>query len=81
MGKHSPHTMSQCRGIQEGGALIFAHLNAAIGGFGGAFVEAHELDARTGRKVQRKVIGRALTAHEAAALAEAWRWCPGRSTA
>ena len=34
--------------IQEGGALIFARLNAMIDGFGGTFVEAHALDAKLG---------------------------------
>jgi hypothetical protein len=32
--------------IQQGGALIFARLNALIDDFGGAFVEAHALDEK-----------------------------------
>ena len=54
--------------IQEGGALIFARLNAAIDGFGGAFVEAHPLDAKTAKKIPKRMIGRTLTLDEAAAL-------------
>ena len=54
--------------IQEAGALIFARLHAAIGGFKGEFVEAHALDKATAAKVPRKMIGKMLTADEAAAL-------------
>ena len=54
--------------IREDSTLIFAKVKAAIYGFGGTFVEAHQLDASTARKVPRKMIGRALTADEAAAL-------------
>ena len=43
--------------IQEGGALIFARLNAAIDGFGGAFVEAHPLDAKTAKKIPKRMVG------------------------
>ena len=39
-----------------------------IDGFKGTFVEAHALDAATARKVPRKMIGRSLSADEAAAL-------------
>jgi hypothetical protein len=54
--------------IQEGGAMLFARLNAMIDGFGGKFVEAHPLDAKTAKKIPRRMIGRALTMDEAAAL-------------
>jgi hypothetical protein len=54
--------------IEEAGAIIFARLQAAIDGFKGNFVEAHALDKPTAAKVPRKMIGRALTAREAAAL-------------
>ena len=50
------------------GAMIFARLQAAIGGFRGTFVEAHQLDPATAKKVPKRMIGRALTATEAAAL-------------
>jgi hypothetical protein len=54
--------------VQEGGAMIFARLNAMIDGFDGTFVEAHELDKATATKVPRKMISRVLTADEAARL-------------
>ena len=49
--------------IQEGSALIFARLDAAIAGFDdGVFVEAHMLDAKTAKKVPKKMIGRVVVA-------------------
>jgi hypothetical protein len=39
--------------IQEGGAMIFARLRAAIDGFTGTFVEAQALDVKT-RSASRK---------------------------
>ena len=54
--------------IQEGGALIFKRLNAMIDGFGSEFVEAHALDAKTAKKIPKRMIGRALTMSEASAL-------------
>ena len=53
--------------IHEGGAMLFARLNAMIDGFGGKFVEAHPLDAKTAKRIPRKMTGRALTLDEAAA--------------
>jgi hypothetical protein len=44
------------------------HTQALPTPIGGTFVEAHELDAPTARKVSRKMIGRVLTAREAATL-------------
>jgi hypothetical protein len=46
--------------------LIFARLNTAIKGFGGAFVEAHALDAKTAKRIPKRMIGRTLD--EAGAL-------------
>ena len=57
-----------CVRIQEGGALIFAQLNAMKDGFGGTFVEAHRLDADTAKKIPKRMIGRTLTMDEATAL-------------
>jgi hypothetical protein len=54
--------------IEDAGAMIFARLNAMIDGFGGTFVEAHQLDAATAKKIPKRMIGRALSADEAAAL-------------
>jgi hypothetical protein len=57
-----------CVRIQEGGAQIFAQLNAMIDGFGGKYVEAHELDPKTAKKVPKAMVGRALSADETATL-------------
>ena len=54
--------------IQPGGATLFARLNAMIDGFGGKYVEAHALDAKTAKKIPKRMIGRTLTLDEAAAL-------------
>jgi hypothetical protein len=54
--------------IRDDGPLIYARLRAAIDGFGGTFIEAHVLDAKTAKKIPKRMIGRALTASEAAAL-------------
>ena len=55
--------------IQKAGALIFARLKASIAGFDeGMFVEAHMLDAKTARKVPKKMIGRVLSPREVSAL-------------
>ena len=54
--------------IEDAGALIFARLQAAIGGLKGSFVEAHALDAKLAKKIPRRMVGRALTADEAAAV-------------
>ena len=54
--------------IQEGGAMIFARLNAMIDGFGGKYVEAHVLDAKTAKRIPKRMVGRTLTLDEAAAL-------------
>ena len=39
-----------------------------IDGMGGTFVEAHALDAKTAKKIPKRMIGRALTPNEAKAL-------------
>ena len=57
-----------CVRIQEGGAQIFAQLNAMIDGFGGSFIEAHRLDAEMAKKIPKAMTGRTLTMDEAAAL-------------
>ena len=55
--------------IQEAGALITARIKAAIAGFDdGVFVEAHMLDAKTVRKVPKKMIGRVLSPREVSVL-------------
>ena len=43
-------------------------MHGAIDGFGGTFVEAHPLDAKTAKRIPRKLIGRTLTVDEAAAV-------------
>ena len=59
----------RCVFIQGAGALIFARLKASIAGFDeGMFVEAHMLDAKTARKVPKKMIGRVLSPREVSAL-------------
>jgi hypothetical protein len=54
--------------IEESHAMIFARLNAMIDGFGGKYVEAHELDARTAKRIPKRMTGRTLTLADAAAL-------------
>ena len=59
----------RCVFIQEAGALIFARLKASIAGFDdGVFVEAHMLDARTAKKVPKKMVGRMLLDCEVSTL-------------
>ena len=55
-----------CVRIQEGGALIFAQLNATA--LAAPFVEAHGLDADTAKRIPKAMTGRTLTMDEAAAL-------------
>lgn len=45
--------------IGEGGALVYARLEAARAGHGGTFVEAHALDAKTATKIPKSMVGRA----------------------
>ena len=55
--------------IEESHAIIFARLNAMIDGFGGTFVEAHQLDRRQARgENPKRMTGHALTLDEAAPL-------------
>jgi len=54
--------------IQEADWPIFAMLRAAIAGFRGQHEETIELDAKTARKVPKKMIGRMLSQKEAEAL-------------
>jgi hypothetical protein len=44
--------------IQEASALIYARLRASLAGFGGEFIEAHELDAERAQNAPAKMIGR-----------------------
>ena len=46
------------------------YLHASYDGFGGTFVEAHPLDAKTAKRIPKRMIGRSLTVDEAAALLE-----------
>ena len=49
--------------------MITARIKASIAGFDeGTFVEAHALDAKTARKVPKKMIGRVLSPREVRAL-------------
>jgi hypothetical protein len=48
--------------------MIFARLNALIGGIGGTFVEAHQLDVKIAAKVPKRMTGRTLTLSEAGKL-------------
>jgi hypothetical protein len=45
-----------------------ARLNAMIEGFGSKYVEAHALEAKTAKKIPKRMIGRTLTLDKAAAL-------------
>ena len=54
--------------IRDDNALIFARLRAAMNGFGGSFIEAHALDVKLAKKIPKRMIGKALTASEAAVL-------------
>ena len=62
------HEGKQTYFIQEGATALFASLRASIAGQVGNFEEAIELDAKTARKVPRKMIGRVLSQSEAEAL-------------
>ena len=54
--------------IREDTNVFFADVKAAIDGFRGTFVEAHALDAKTAKKIPKRMIGRTLTLDKAAAL-------------
>ena len=54
--------------IQEASWPIFAKLRAAIAGIRGQLEETIELDAKTARKVPKKMIGRVLSQGVAEAL-------------
>ena len=62
------HDGKQTYFIQEGSTALFASLRASIAGHEGTFEEAIELDAKTARRVPRKMIGRVLTQREAEVL-------------
>lgn len=54
--------------IQSAGSLVSARLMAMLAGLGGEFAEGYQLDAKTGRKLPKTMIGRALTRKEAEEL-------------
>jgi hypothetical protein len=51
-----------------GDALVFARMRAALAGQEGAFVEGHQLNAKTIKKMSKKIIKRTLKRKEAARL-------------
>ena len=54
--------------LQEASTQLYASLRASIAGQKGKPVESIELDAKTARKVPKKMIGRVLSQSEAEAL-------------
>jgi hypothetical protein len=54
--------------IQEATTPLYAHLRAAIAGHRGKPSDVIQLDAKTARKVPKKMIGRVLSQKEAEAL-------------
>lgn len=56
--------------IEDRSTLLYARLNITMRGDAPAstFVEAHELDAKTAKKIPARMIGRALTQSEAQSL-------------
>ena len=54
--------------LQEANTQLFASLRASIAGQKGKPVESIELDAKTARKVPKKMIGRVLSQREAETL-------------
>lgn len=54
--------------IQEGAGGDIARLKASIAGFAGPYSEMHELDAKTSKKVPKKMTGKVLDQKEANAL-------------
>lgn len=57
--------------LQRAGDSLFAQMRSALAGHeGGIPVEVHKLDAKTARKVPKKMIGRKLALSEARALLE-----------
>ena len=54
--------------LQEANTQLYASLRASIAGQKGKPVESIELDAKTARKVPKKMIGRVLSQSEAEAL-------------
>lgn len=54
--------------ILRAGGIVLARLRAALSGLdhGNEFVEAHELDAKTAKRVPKSAIGKRLSQREAA---------------
>ena len=59
--------------LQEGNSLISARLEAGRAGHSGNFLEAHQLDGKTAKKLPRDVIGRPLTKARARAVLQRMR--------
>ena len=54
--------------IQPAGTIIVARMRALLAGIEGEFQEGHELDAKTAKKVPKRMIGRVLSRKDATAL-------------
>lgn len=54
--------------IQEASAPILGRLKASLAGLDGKFVEYHELDLKTAKKVPKDLVGRVLKRREALRL-------------
>ena len=62
-----------CVFIQESSSLIYARMEAQKAGCDGTFVEAHELDRATAKKLPQDVIGRTLKRAKARAVLQRMR--------
>jgi hypothetical protein len=62
-----------CVFVQEASSLIYARMEAQKAGCNGKFIEAHELDRMTARKLPRDVIGRTLSKAKARAILQRMR--------
>ena len=59
--------------VQEASSLIYARMEAQKAGCNGEFIEAHELDHTTAKKLPRDVIGRMLSRARARAVLQRLR--------
>jgi hypothetical protein len=62
-----------CVFVQEASSLIYARMEAQKAGCNGKFLEAHELDRATAKKLPRDVIGRTLSRAKARAVLQGLR--------
>jgi hypothetical protein len=53
-----------CVYFQDAAHVVHARIKASFSGHEGEFVDAHELDAKTVKKVPKKMIGRVLSQEE-----------------